>query len=301
VSELSVDESYRLLRMSAGAFRWARDVVEVAGPDAATYLQGQTSQDVAGLGPGQSAWTLVLQPQGRLEAFARVTRVDAERFVLDVDRSAGPALVDRLSRFRLRTKVDIGMLAWDVLAVRGPDCVVPADASMTAEFRWGMVRGFDLMGPHGTVSFPDSAVEVGEAAWEVIRIEAGFPKAGAELDDRTIPAEAGLVARSVSFSKGCYTGQELVARIDSRGSNVPRRLRALRSPHRLEAGWPLASLGREVGRVTSAAVSPELGCVGLGYVARGVNVPATLDALGGSAEIEVRVEALPDEAGDAAQ
>ena len=148
----------------------------------------------------------------------------------------------------------------------------------------------------------------------------------AELDERTIPAEAGLVEASVSFTKGCYTGQELVARIDSRGSNVPRHLRAilLSGPARAGArlyrqsggvggartsqgapsgcsrarggragGSRAGAAGRELGRLTTVALSPRLGWVALGYVGAGVEAGSALVARDEEGEVEARVEPLP--------
>jgi folate-binding protein YgfZ len=109
---------------------------------------------------------------------------------------------------------------------------------------------------------------------------AGVPKLGAELTDKTIPAETGLVGQqTVSFTKGCYTGQELVARIDSRGGHVARHLCVLRLPERVEPGAELVdSDGKPAGSLTSVASSWRRGWVGLGYVRRGVEVPGTLHA-----------------------
>jgi folate-binding protein YgfZ len=152
-------------------------------------------------------------------------------------------------------------------------------------------------------------VAVSQDDYEAVRIEAGFPRHGAELDERTIPAEAGLVEASVSFTKGCYTGQELVARIDSRGSNVPRHLRGLllsgpAAPgdalYRSEpgtgepgAGEPGAGTAKEAGRLTSVALSPERGWVALGYLGRAVKAGETLVVGGvpglGTVRAEVRV------------
>jgi folate-binding protein YgfZ len=119
---------------------------------------------------------------------------------------------------------------------------------------------------------------------------------GAELTDRTIPAEAGILDRTVSFTKGCYTGQELVARIDSRGGNVPRRLRGviLGDGATPPAGATITADGKEVGRLTSVAFSPRAGAaVALAYVRRAVETPAdvVVEWDGGSAP--ARVEALP--------
>src|SRR5271157_4775990 len=109
---------------------------------------------------------------------------------------------------------------------------------------------------------PFGATPVDAAAYEAVRVEAGFPRHGDELDERTIPAEAGLVEASVSFTKGCYTGQELVARIDSRGSNVPRRLRGLLLSGPAEAGArlvDLATIGEPVAAAAPvAATAPEV-------------------------------------------
>jgi folate-binding protein YgfZ len=125
--------------------------------------------------------------------------------------------------------------------------------------------------------------------YEAERIAAGLPKMGAELTEKTIPAEAGVIDRTVSFTKGCYTGQELVARIDSRGGNVPRRLRALLLPDRVEPGTELAdSDGRPAGTVTSVAFSAARGWVAMAYVRRGVDVPGELWAGPGGPPVGVR-------------
>jgi len=229
---MTYEEGYHALTQGLGALEIERDVVRVSGPDAERYLQGQLSQDVAALAPGAWAWALVLAPQGKLDAFVRVFRAATDEFVLDTDAGVGPALVARLLRFRLRTKADVEQLEWRVMAVRGPLApapgpaapgpVVPATLAPAASlgapaapgagavavpFRWRGLTGYDLLGAHPVA--PEGAVAVGQDAYEAARIEAGFPKHGAELDERTIPAEAGLVEASVSFTKGCYTGQEL--------------------------------------------------------------------------------------------
>ena len=263
-----------------------RDVVRVTGPDAVPFLQGQVSQDVAAIPTdGSSAWSFVLQPQGKVDAWFRVTRTSEEALLLDVDGGFGEALVARLERFKLRTKADFELLAdWRCLAVRGvalPGGIDPA---------WPGVDGTDFLGPD--VARPDGIAEGTLEAYEALRIECGVPAMGRELTERTIPEEAGVVDRSVSFTKGCYTGQELVARIDSRGGNVPRRLRGLiLDGEDVPAdGTPLTIEGAEVGAVTSAARSPRLDAVvALAYVKRDVDVPTGGDVGGRVA----RIEALP--------
>jgi folate-binding protein YgfZ len=258
------------LREEMGAVRVARDAIRVAGPDAVSYLQGQLSQDIAALAVGSSAYTLLLQPQGKVDAWLRVTRVADEELVLDVDGGHGEAVLARLRRFLLRTKATIEPVDWTCVAVRGPGAGSISDG---VTVQWPGIEGADLIGP--SIEIPDGVREVDGAELEAIRIEAGVPAMGAELTDATIPAEAGqwLIDSSVSFTKGCYTGQELVARIDSRGGNVPRRLLGLvlASDDAPAEGASVAKDGGEVGVVTSSAVSIALGRpVALAMIKRGV-------------------------------
>jgi folate-binding protein YgfZ len=238
---------------------------------------------VAGLGVGKSAWSFVLQPQGKVDAFLRVTRAADDEFVLDMDKGWGEAVTARLNRFKLRVKADIEPVDRKCLAVRGPRAHEVAPDGIDAD--WPGFPGVDLLGPEPAV--PDG-VPVGSVEdYERARIEAGVPVMGKELDEHTIPAEAGVVDRAVSFTKGCYTGQELVARIDSRGGNVPRRLRRLRATAAgttINAGAAIDVGGKERGRVTSSA-----GDVALAYVHRDVDPPADATVDG----VAVRVEALP--------
>jgi tRNA-modifying protein YgfZ len=271
------------LQTGLGAYPVERDVVRVSGPDAAAYLQGQLSQDVEGLATGATTWSFVLQPTGKVDAWGRVTRLADDAFVLDVDGGAGDALVTRLRRFLLRTNATVEALPdWRCVALRGPGAVgaapaaaVAAGAELQVPAGWPDVEAVDLLGP--AVSVPVDIPTADAHAYEALRIAAGVPAMHAELTDKTIPAEAGqwVIDASVSFTKGCFTGQELVARIDSRGGNVPRHLRgvvigvagAMLPP----AGAVVTVDGAEVGTVTSAAHSPALRTpVALAYVARAV-------------------------------
>ena len=125
----------------------------------------------------------------------------------------------------MRTKVELSQPAWAVVALRGPDAQPPATGAgveAVADASWPGLVGYDLLGPGPTA--PPDVVALDPADLEIARIESGIVRMGSELTERTIPAETGLIDRTVSFTKGCYTGQELVARIDSRGSKVARRL-----------------------------------------------------------------------------
>ena len=312
------------LRKGAGAFRSARDVLAVRGPDAEEYLQGQLSQDVTGMTVGATADSLLLEPDGKLSALLRVTRTDGQGFVLDLDAGYGDAVLARLRRFLLRAKVELESLDWRCLSLRGAGVDEQAGGLLTVlaergvlalPFEWNGWRGVDLLGPSDVVlgpeglDLPAGIVACGADAVEACRIVSGVPAMGAELTAKTIPHEAGVVARTVSFTKGCFTGQELVARIDSRGGNVPRRLVGIVAPvgapesdelspgMTLHAGEVPAGDGvaddKVVGTLTSAAWSTELGAwVALGFLHRNVAAPGPArvrsgDGIGGSRPVEV--------------
>ncbi len=316
------------LRRGAGAFRRPRDVVAVRGPDAEAYLQGQLSQDVVALAVGGTADALLLEPDGKLTALLRVTRTDAQGFVLDVDGGFGDAVAARLRRFLLRMQVELEPLAWRCLALRGAAVGEAAAGLLTVlaergvlalPFNWNGWNGIDLLGPEDVVlgvdgvDLPQGVVACNADAVEACRIASGIPVMGSELTDKTIAAEAGLVARAVDFDKGCFTGQELVARIDSRGSNVARRLVGLVAPAGGPESAPLvpgmtlhggeappgdgAADDKVSGTITSAAWSAEVGSwVGLGYLHRTVAAPGPIrlrsgDGVGGSRP--ARAELLP--------
>ncbi len=320
-------EETAALRHGAGAFRSPRDVLAVRGPDAPAYLQGQLSQDLERLGAGESAHSLVLEPDGKLCALVRVTRAGALEFLLDVDAGFGDVVAARLGRFLLRSKVEIERLDWRCLSVRGDEAVQMAEGLRAASgargavmvpFEWNGWSGVDLLGPPDALPGPEhvdpGVVPCGSAAVEACRIASGVPVMGAELTSKTIAAEAGLVERTVSFTKGCYTGQELVARLDARGSNVARRLvGVVAPPGDPEGKAPLLAPGmtlhggdppdggvagdKVAGSVTSAAWSIELGSwVALGYLHRSVVAPGPVrvragDGTGGSHQ--ARAEVLP--------
>lgn len=287
---LALDAGYRALREDVAAVRVPRDVVRVRGRDAVSFLHGQLSQDVTALEVGDSAWAFLLAPQGKVDAWLRVARIAEDDLLVDLDAGFAQAAVARLERFKLRTAAELEVLAgWSCLAVRGPQIsrVVPdrTSAVVVAPVEWpGGVVGLDLVGPDPTVPIgvPWAPIE----ALDAVRIECGVPVLGRELTDATIPAESGawVIEHSVSFTKGCYTGQELVARIDSRGGNVPRPLRGVvlgegASPEHLPpAGAPVTLAGAEVGHVTSVAWSPRLGAaVALAPISRSLEPPSAVE------------------------
>jgi folate-binding protein YgfZ len=291
------------LRTVLGWYPESRNVLRVAGPDAIAYMQGQLSQDIDALAVGSSARSFVLQPTGKVDAWVRVTRVAADEVVVDVDGGHGEALAARLRRFLLRTKADIDALDWRAVAIRGPGAAdaVPAevgDDALVALAGWPGVDGVDVLGR--AVEPPSGVPEVDAPAYESLRIRSGVPRMGAELTDATIPAEAGrwVIDASVSFTKGCFTGQELVARIDSRGGHVPRHLRGLVADAGAQppAGASVVVEGADVGKVTSAAPAPSGGgSLALAYVGRAVTPPAVAEVRHGAQALPVTVVDLPME------
>lgn len=262
-----------------------RDVVSVSGADAVTYLQGQLSADVAALAVGDRTWSLLLEPQGRIDAWLRVWRTDEQRLLLDVDPGWGDRVESRLRRFLLRVDVTIGVERWAWVGLRGPGAApiaaaVVADRSaaattgelLSAPVDWRGLEGVDLLAAELTV--PAGVEVLDDAAAEALRISCGWPAMGSELDDTVIPAEAGvwLVEASVSFTKGCYTGQELVARVDSRGSNTPRRLRAVlvEGPVVPPVGTEVLSDGQARGSLSSVAATGADSAVALSLLHRSV-------------------------------
>ena len=228
-------------------WRIPRDFVRVSGPDARSFLQGQLSQDLDTLQPGSTRLSFLLQPTGKVDAFVRVSCIADEAFLLDVDAGWGDAVADRLQRFKLRTKADI-------TRVGGWQCIAELhDGEVVEE----IIDDIDVEG-----------VPADLQEYEVLRIKSGMPAMGNEIDDTTIPASLGqsVIDAAVSFTKGCYTGQELVARIDSRGGSAPTRLVGYVGD--ATPGDPIVIDGREVGRITSAA-----GGVALAFVRRDVEVP----------------------------
>jgi folate-binding protein YgfZ len=287
-----------------------RDLLSVSGPDAGTYLHGQLSQDVTGLAAGQTTWTLLLQPQGKVDAWLRIHRLADDGFLLDVEPGFGQLALDRLKRFMLRVDMEIELQTVTVLALRGPGSVSAAetavDGVLTLDASWAGSNGIDLLLPGHTESdlanpvlsnWLSADVPVGPAELlEVLRVTEGRPAMGSELDESTIPAAARIVDASVDFTKGCYVGQELVARVDSRGNNTPTRLYGLRfdGGDAPAPGTELLADGSAAGVVTSVAVSPANGAIGLGYLKRAVEVSAELQVIGSDgAPITVAAVELP--------
>jgi folate-binding protein YgfZ len=226
-----------------------RAFIRVAGPDAETFLQGQLSQDVS----SGSGLSFLLDPTGKVVAFLRFGR-EGDGFLLDTDPEAGDAVVARLQRFLLRTKAEIGLVD-DVALVR--TFGAPPLPQAQAVPAWVPGEGVqDVLGDDAAALLAGLGADpIGEDEHERRRILAVVPRSGVDIGPATIPAESGrwTIEVGVSFTKGCYTGQELVARIDSRGGNVPHPLRLVRFGSPVAAGERVKDAGgAELGVLTSA-------------------------------------------------
>ncbi|MCB0990796.1 MAG: folate-binding protein YgfZ [Acidimicrobiales bacterium] len=207
-----------------GFFSVERDLITATGPEAASYLHSQVSNDIADMAVGEARWSFVLQPQGKVDAFFRVVRSDDQVFVLDTDAGWGQALLDSVARFKLRTKVDFELASSTVITVFGADATTTARARLGAacvDRPWSGGVAVDIFDTPADLvgSF---ALEVAADAAEALGVAHGLPTMGRDITQDTIPNETDLIDIAVSFSKGCYRGQELVERIHARGGR--RRL-----------------------------------------------------------------------------
>ena len=256
--------------MSTVVSRIGRDLVVVSGPDASSFLQSLLSQDLDPVAVGEVTHALLLQPQGKLVVDMHALHLAADEWWCICERGFGAQLAQGLLRFKIRVKVEIedGSELTAAVAVRGPDAaalVAGSDlAGVTAvPADWPNGPGVELIGPPEAI---DTAIatltgagseEIDAAAYEAWRVEAGVPRQGFDIDETTIAQEAYLERDAVSFTKGCFLGQELVCRIDSRG-HVNRLLRRLRAEAPLERGASVFAADKEVGTVTTGAGSSAL-------------------------------------------
>ena len=257
---------YASAREGAGFVGGAASLFWAVGPDAISFLQGVLSQDVEALAPGEVARSFLLQPRGKLEALLWILRgEDRVGIVTGAARAEETRLA--LSRWRLRVDVDLEPDPREVFDVWGPDSagldagggwrdesgVLVAEVR-DAPLRHRLVAGLDR------ADLQDRGLRaIGEGAYTVLRIETGLPLMGVDVDGKTIPQESGLVPEAVSFTKGCFLGQELVARIDSRG-RVNRNLRGVRMLGGAvpPVGAKVVGPGKVVGTLTSVGESPAL-------------------------------------------
>jgi folate-binding protein YgfZ len=307
-------------------------LIAVDGQDAATFLQGVLTNDIAALAPGQHCYSASLTAQGRMVSDMHVLRRERD-FLLVVEPSVAASLAARFDHSIFTEDASVRDLSAGVSAigVHGPGAfaaaasaagdgraqairdalaqdrhaLLPAEGGALVVFggEWLGVRGVRVIGPDAEVRAirerlgASGVPKLSPAALEARRIEAGTPVFGIDMTDDTIPLEAGIESRAISTTKGCYVGQEIVVRILHRaGGRVARRIVGLVAPGStpLVRGTHVFADGREVGRVTSAAWSPALGSrVALAMVHRDAFAPGTLVVAGGLTGEPATVRDLP--------
>jgi tRNA-modifying protein YgfZ len=309
---VELDAQYRQLREECGLLdRSARGKLLVRGAEAADYLQGQLTNDVEALAPGEGCYAALLDRKGHMQADMRVLRLGAGEIWIDTEPVALETTRRHLQTYKIGRDVDLEDVTETrtILSLIGPRSAelagspaLPPHASAEITIAGaeclavGTAPGIDLIAASAdaervrTELSGAGAVGVGEEAAEILRIEAGVPRFGAEMDTGTMPAEAGIVEAAVSFGKGCYIGQETVARLHYKG-RPNRHLRGLRLSAPIAPGAPLRQGEKEVGRVGSSCVSPAFGPIALAVLRREAEPGDELDA--GEDGVTARVVDLP--------
>ena len=227
----------------------ARDVIIVQGDDAQTFLHSQLANDIASLAVGASIHSLLLEPTGHVAAIVRVVRHEDTVFTLDVEAGFADAVIVRLQRFVLRAKVTMRNSDWVVRAFRGTDAAGHVgDGPGRAAPYWGSPDEIDVVGDVSLL--PIIGEETEPERMDFVRADARWPQLGVDVLVGDIPGTTGILSVAVSFTKGCYPGQELVERMDSRGTLAPVVVRAL-AREGLGVGARVMENDQSVGTVTS--------------------------------------------------
>ena len=305
-------EEYRALTEGCGVLdRSERGKLALTGPDAVEFLNGQVTNELSDLAPGEGRYAAFLTHKGKMLGDLRVLAFAREggdvKLLLDTERSTLQALFDMIRRFKVGYRVElhkrtlerglISLIGPRAAEVAGCDPGAAEHAHATTEIdghKALAIRtdvGIDLLciaeetGSLIAALKARGARPVGEAAAEVLRVELGRPRYGVDIDATTIPQEAGLNDRAVSFTKGCYVGQETVARLFYKGK-PNRHLRGLKLSVPAETGAELHLGEKLVGHLGTVVESPRLGPIALALVRREAEPGATLAVVGGaSAEV----------------
>lgn len=321
-------ESYDAVRRHAGLVERARDArLVVSGRDRASYLHGLLTNDITALAPGQGCYAAYLTPQGRMITDLRVYEL-GDVVLLVVGRDTKDALLAKLDQFIFAEDVQLGDVTetYASVAILGPDAArvvasvfavtvntvsaLPEHGNMRAEFKGRsaiVLRVTDLGEPGYDVLVEADALPalrekalaagarpVDDETAETLRIEGGMPRFHQDMDEETIPLEAGIESRAISLTKGCYVGQEVIIRVLHRGhGRVARKLVGLtfREGDVPEARAIVKHDGRDIGHVTSAAWSHSLKRpIALAYVHRDFTEPGSRVVVNGAPAV---VTALP--------
>ena len=303
--------------------RSARGRLRLTGRDRQTFLQGMVSNDIVALTPGTGCYAFLLDPTGHVLSDPRV--LCAENYLLvDVEPGTAEFVAQTLDKYHIMEKcritnvsdqtvqitvggadvaqalaaLGVGGLDGSVEGANAPGTVGTAGDTLAASVRWTVGAVYDLYAPVGELDRLIHALRglgatpISEELFEGLRIEAGVPRFGVDMDSRVLAPETGQQARAISYRKGCYIGQEIVARVHARGRVNRSLVGILLTPGALpEAGTPVVAGGSEVGRITSAVHSSTLDLpIALGYIRHefaDLGTPVTVNGT------DARVAALP--------
>jgi folate-binding protein YgfZ len=286
---IGIDAQYRALREGAGLLdRSERTRLTVLGSEAGEFLQGQLTNDVEGLEPGEGCYAALLDRKGKIRADMRVLRTAPDRFLIDTEERSGDLVLSHLQMYKVGrdAAVEESSAGFGLLSLIGPRSEEVAGGPLRPEHAHREItiagvgcrgistdNGVDLLVPSsGLEALRATLIEAGaepigiEAA-EIARVEAGRPRVGHEISPQTMPQEAGINERAVSFTKGCYIGQETVARLHYKGK-PNRHLRKLEPARPVSEGDTVSIDGREVGTIGTAVLSPASGPLALAILRR---------------------------------
>jgi tRNA-modifying protein YgfZ len=311
---IQVQSPQEILRQGCGLLdRSERGKLALTGREATAFLHGQVTNDVEGLSPGEGCYAAFLDPKGKMQGDLRILNTGDELW-LDTERSTLQPLFTMIHRYKLGSDVELHKrtLEQGLLSLIGPDARTVAGAEGLGDAEHVNVPsevdgvpvlliatdvGVDLVcdaertAELAAALRAHGAQDVPEDAAEAVRVEHGRPRFGLDMDTTTIPQEAGLNERAVSFTKGCYVGQETVARLHYRGK-PNRHLRGLRLSAPAEPGAELRLGEKIVGRLGTVADSDALGPIALAIVRREAEPGATL-TVGDDGAVTAEVATLP--------
>jgi tRNA-modifying protein YgfZ len=309
---VELDAQYRQLREECGLLdRSARGKLLLKGSEAAEYLQGQLTNDIEALEPEDGCYAALLDRKGHMQADMRVLRLADDEIWIDTEPEALAAARRHLEMYKIGREVELEDITAEraILSLIGPRSAELSGSPPLPDFAHaelaiagveclavGAAMGIDLITPSNdrdrlAAAMADAgAPAVDPAAVEIVRIETGVPRFGSEMDTATMPAEAGIVGSAVNFEKGCYIGQETVARLHYKGK-PNRHLRGLRLSAPADPGAVLSLGEKEVGKLGGSSVSPVNGPIGLAIVRREAEPGAEL--LVGEDGVTARVVDLP--------
>jgi len=286
---IELDGQYRAIREEAGYLPKQRAVLIVRRPDAAEYLQGQLTNDIEAIEREQGCYAALLDRKGHLQSDMRVLRLENDEIWIDLEPGPAPGILKHLRTYSIGRDVEVedASESWAITSLIGPragelagfEGLGPEHAQRSRDWDGTEVLAVATDGGLDLLTSADRAAslmellraaggaEVSEQAAEIVRVESGRPRFGLDMGSESMPAEAGITDRAVDFEKGCYIGQEPVARLHYRGK-PNRTLRGLRVSSPAEHGDPLMLGDREVGKVGTACISPALGPIALAIVRR---------------------------------